>query len=107
MQTEFEDLYQQERPLLDRKEQREFELRLLNLHSKYESFFFYKRSHQDLGLSPEERAVLQNLSKDKTIIICKPDKGNGVVVENRDDYIGKMNRILQDLIQFKKLQMTT
>ena len=96
VQTEFEDLYQQVRPHLDNNERIEFKSRLINLYSKYKSSFFYKRSHQDLGLSHEERVVLENLSKDKTIIICKPDKGNGVVVMNRDDYVRKMNKILQD-----------
>ena len=61
-----------------------FKSRLLNIHSKYKSFF-YKRSHQNLGLSIEERVILENLSKDKRIILCKLDKANGVVVMTRDD----------------------
>ena len=54
-------------------------------------------------MSHEERVVLENPSKDKTIIICKPDKGNGVAVMNRDDYVRKMNKILQDSTKFKKV----
>ena len=106
VQTEFEDLYQKVRPHLDNNERIEFKSRLINLYSKYKSSFFYKRSHQDLGLSHEERVVLENLSKDKTIIICKPDKGNGVVVMNRDDYVRKMNKICKIQLNLKKLRMT-
>ena len=74
VETKFADLYKQVRPHLDNNEQKEFKSRLINLYSKYQSSFFYKRSHQDLGLSHEERVVLENLSKDKTIIICKLNK---------------------------------
>ena len=81
----------------------QFKSRLIYLYSKYKSSFFYKRSYQDLGLSHEKRVVLENLNKVKIIIICKPDKGNGVVVMNRNDYTGKMNKNLQDLKQFKKV----
>ena len=100
VQTEFEDFYQQVRPHLDNNERIEFKSRLINLYSKYKSSFFYKRSHQDLGLSHKERVVLENLSEDKTIINCKPDKGNGVVMMNKDDYVRKMNKILQDSTKF-------
>ena len=44
---------------------------------------------------------LRNLSRDPNIIITKPDKGSGVVVQNKFDYIEKMNMILQDMIGSK------
>ena len=44
---------------------------------------------------------LRNLSRDPNIIITKPDKGSGVVVQNKFDYIEKMNMILQDMISSK------
>ena len=37
------------------------------------------------------------------ILLTKPDKGAGVVILNRADYIGKMNTILDDTDKFLKL----
>lgn len=51
--------------------------------------------------SKNEINILRNLSKDKSIIICRPDKGRGVVILNRSDYINKMNHILSDTTKFK------
>ena len=31
--------------------------------------------------------ILKRLKQDKSIVICKPDKGRGIVILNRDDYI--------------------
>eukprot|EP00794_Sanderia_malayensis_P002790 gene2790-3229_t len=41
----------------------------------------------------------------KDIIICKPDKGNGVVILNKTDYLDKINCILSDSTKFKKLDV--
>ena len=83
-QTEYENLYQQLSPHLDNNKRMEFKSRLINLCNKYKSSFFYKRSHQNLGMSNEEKVVLENLINDKAIIIFKLDEGNGIVVMNRD-----------------------
>ena len=45
--------------------------------------------------------ILKNLSQDKSIVICRPDKGRGVVILNKSDYINKMNNILSDTAKFK------
>ena len=37
------------------------------------------------------------------IVLTKPDKGAGVVILNRADYIGKINAILEDTNKFLKL----
>ena len=47
--------------------------------------------------------VLKNLSKDKSIIITKPDKGRGVVILNKNEYIQKCEGILGDAAVFKKV----
>ena len=39
--------------------------------------------------------------KNTSIIICKPDKGNGVVVLDRKNYIKKMSTILKDKTKFQ------
>ena len=46
-------------------------------------------------LSKEEFIALQNLSENKDFIIQKSDKGNSVVMVQRQDYLKKMN-ILSD-----------
>ena len=43
---------------------------------------------------------LKNLAKNKSIIVCKPDKGRGVVILNKADYLSKIYRILSDNTKF-------
>jgi len=57
----------------------------------------------NLGLSNEEIKILNELSKDKSIVICKADKGNVTVVLNKKDYELKMTSILSDPLIFKEL----
>ena len=40
---------------------------------------------------------------DNSIVIMKPDKGNGVVIVNKDDYHKKMDEILADTSKFELL----
>ncbi|KAL9954905.1 hypothetical protein ACROYT_G042491 [Oculina patagonica] len=54
-------------------------------------------------LSKEEWEALTNLRKDDSIIITKPDKGNGVVIVNKLDYLNKMKQLISDGTKFKKL----
>jgi hypothetical protein len=44
--------------------------------------------------------ILRSLAKNKSIIITRPDKGRGVVIMNRSDYVQKMNTILDDRSTF-------
>ena len=50
--------------------------------------------------SSDEFKVLKNLKNDNSIFIIKPDKRNGVVIINRDDYWSKMESILSDTNHF-------
>ena len=54
------------------------------------------------NLSKEEFTSLQNLSKNKDLIIQKFDKGNSVVIVQREDCLEKMNDILSDQKKFSK-----
>ena len=40
----------------------------------------------------------------ESIIITKPDKGNGVVIISRLDYLNKMKHLISDTTKFKELQ---
>ena len=43
----------------------------------------------------------------ENIIITKPDKGSGIVILNKNDFIDKMLGILDDLSKFEKLGPTS
>ena len=40
--------------------------------------------------------LLKKLSSDKTVIVCKPDKGIGVVLLDKYMYLSKMNKLVSD-----------
>ena len=46
---------------------------------------------------------MKTLAKNKNLVINSPDKGRGVVIMNRDDYLQKMLQILNDSSKFIKL----
>ena len=47
--------------------------------------------------------ALNSLKNDKSIIICKADNGNALVLLNMLDYINKMNCVLSDMKQFEQV----
>ena len=47
--------------------------------------------------------ILKDLGNDSSIVIMKPDKGNGVVLPNKDDYNKKMDEMLSDTSKFELL----
>jgi len=52
----------------------------LDHYSKLKSSFFYKKKEDEMVLTRKEKETLRARSQDTSIVICKPDKGNGVVV---------------------------
>ena len=57
-----------------------------------EMFLHLKRSYKmtiKSNLTPDQRRVLKELKEDNTIIICPADKGEAVVVEDREAYMAK------------------
>ena len=69
----------------------------------YSYIYDYDFSKQKKILSNEEWSALNDLRNDPTIIITKPDKGNGVVIVDAKDYITKMSNIISDSSKFKKI----
>ena len=55
------------------------------------------------NLTREERVALNNLKLDRTIIIKEADKGSGVVVWDREDYISEAENQLRDPGVYQKL----
>ena len=63
------------------------------------SFFYnYKPSPRIL----RQHRVLRNLSKNKNIIITKPNKGNGVVILDQKLYYNSFQEIISDSSKFEK-----
>ena len=52
----------------------------------------YDKLKRILDLSKEEWKALDDLRNDNSIIVRRPDKGNGFVIVNRLDYLNKVNR---------------
>ena len=69
----------------------------------FSSMFNYNLSRSKLiNILREQHQALKNLSKNENIIITIPDKGSGVIILNRVDYVNKMQDILSDTTKFKK-----
>ena len=62
-------------------------------------FYNYKPSPRIL----RQDRVLQNLKKNKIFIITKLDKGNGIVILDRNIYSNVLEEIISDTSKFKKL----
>ena len=57
------------------------------------------------NLSKKEHLALKDLIENRDLIIQKSDKGNTVVVLNKNDYISKIKVILSDSSKFQKLSI--
>ena len=69
--------------------------------SSYDNYSF----RDELNISKEEHVALKGLSANSNLIIQKSDKGNSVVLLNRNDYIKRLNEMLPDCSKFKKLNV--
>ena len=67
------------------------------------STFYKYNSSNPQSLNPLTRAefrALKSLKENHDILILKPDKGNGVVILDKSDYITKVEQILSDTEKF-------
>ena len=67
------------------------------------SFFRYNSKPPPHSIPKEELVALKALAKEKSIVVLRPDKGNGVVILSKADYIAKMDVILSDTTKFAKI----
>ena len=104
LQTEFENLYQEIRPILQQPQRTELKRMLLNFYSKYKSSYFHYRKNGFHNISQDEENALKSLKNDSSIVICKPDKGQGVVILDKHKYVTGMNKILEDKSVFKLVE---
>ena len=66
----------------------------------HKAFSSYKVNNWFPFLKKQDFDILKKLSSKKDLVICRPDKGKGVVLLNRTDYVSKMNEILSDETKF-------
>ena len=57
------------------------------------------------NLSKEEAKALNNLVRNKYIVIQKADKGNNIIILNRSDYISKPSKVLKNTPKFKRVNI--
>ena len=72
--------------------------------STYTSFKQVSKISQKI-LSKWEIKALNNLIKNKDIVIQKANKGNSIVILNRSDYISKLTKILENTSKFKRVNV--
>ena len=70
----------------------------------FTSYNFFERKRPVSNLSEAELNALENLTKKKKLVIQKVDKGNTVVIINKNDNKTKMKDILSDSTEVKKLE---
>ena len=82
----------------------------MNIAGNVETFFHRKANQYTLKGNKDEfdnhqnyRKLLKKLKEDTSIIITRPDKGRGVVLMDRQDYVDKMLTILNDSSKFSSL----
>ena len=78
---------------------------LNKLHSVSHKYFYNFNSYKVFSavFNRKDIADIRNLSRNKEIIVCKPDKGRAVVIVNKNDYITSMTNIISDLTKFIKI----
>ena len=82
-------------------------LRSQQKNISYDFIYSYDFSKQKRFLSKDEWTALSDLRNDDSIIITKPDQGNGVVIVSRLDYLNKMKKLISDGTKFKQLKQNS
>jgi hypothetical protein len=98
LEAEIEQVYTQ---LQDLKPKDDGDVSVLKTSLVHTSNSYRRSPIEKGGLLPQHIAALAALKKNREIVILRPDKGNGVVLLNRRDYVSKMNTILSDTSKFE------
>ena len=83
---------------------------LIHLKSKVKeiglSFYrtYNSKNHRFANISEDEYNAFISLSSNKNLVMQKADKGNTVVILNREDYIDKMEMLLSDTSKFHEVE---
>ena len=75
------------------------------LDTAFSSFDSFNNNKMRSNLSKEELKALHNLCKQKHLVIQKADKGNTVVITEKNAYINKMKEIISDTTKFEQINI--
>ena len=70
-------------------------------HIANSTFYDFPNWKHHLPSNDEIRKTLKSLIENPDIIVTRPDKGRGIVIINKDDYITKTKEILNDETKFE------
>ncbi|KAF6777482.1 hypothetical protein AHF37_03046 [Paragonimus kellicotti] len=101
LEVQFENLFGQTQDLTPRSldDLELFKTTLVNCCQLY-----CKRTSRQRGpLTKEHMDSLKMLQQNPDILLSRPDKGAGIVILNRSDYIEKLNDILADQTKFRRV----
>ena len=100
VETQFEMFFDQTRQLCPTSDANleQFKTDLVNISYHYRRSF---SSHKS-PLTPQHLQALKDLRNRNDILLSRPDKGSGIVILNKTDYIDKMDTILADESKFLK-----
>ena len=78
---------------------------LNNIHSIAYKYFFGFKSFKVFSsiFTKADILLLKQFSKNPDIVVCRPDKGNGVVILDKTIYVNKMLNIISDSSKFVKI----
>ena len=101
IETSFENVLPQTRGLQANSQIELEALKACLVNASYQ----FRRTNPTVNslVTRRHREALKGLKNNKNLIMSKPDKGSGIVLLNREDYISKMNDILQDETKFQLL----
>ena len=75
------------------------------LDTAFSSFGSFNNNKMRSNLSKEELKAFHNLCKQKHLVIQKADKGNTVVITEKNAYINKMKEIIFDTTKFEQINI--
>ena len=101
LEVQFENLYDQVSELVPSSEMNVEQLKSTLVNSSYQCLNYKPRARQ--LLKKEHLDALKELQANNQVLISKPDKGAGIVLMDKADYIDKMNAILSDGNKFLKM----
>ncbi|MGL5707589.1 MAG: hypothetical protein ACRDDF_04915, partial [Aeromonas sp.] len=101
LEVQFENLIRQTRDLIavSDTELAHFKSTLVDCCHQYRA----SQLPQNKLLKREHLEAIKELRGNKDILITRPDKGDGIVIMNKSDYVEKLNNILSDRNKFQPL----
>ena len=102
VEAEFELCWQQLGGFIPKSDEKaqDCKLNLAHLCRKYANL---KPDMAGYPLHKQHFALIEELKKNQDLVITRPDKGNGVVLLRRSDYVEKMERILGQVNKFTRI----